>query len=58
MENTDIGQEIGMYIRGRSKMIEIAKNYYFHCNHALINRFHHAKSKNALKIKFACANNI
>ena len=46
----------GVYIRVRSKMKQIAKNYYFHFEHALINRFYHAKSKNVFKIKIACAN--
>jgi len=45
-----------MNSRVRSKMKQIAKNYYFHFEHALINRFYHVKSKNVFKIKIACAN--
>ena len=45
-----------IYTRVRSRMKEIAKNDYFQLGNAEIDRFHHAKSKNGPKIKFACAN--
>ena len=47
---------VEVHIRVRSRMKEIAKNDYFQLGNAEIDRFHHAKSKNGPKIKFACAN--